>query len=170
MRRIAAGSLLLVFAALGGCKSAPAPLTDADRAAARDMTAAMSTAIGASDVPGVTALYAPDAMMMPPSMPMSKGTDQIRQFFQGMTSVKVNLQLTQQTADGSGDFMYTTGRYHYQAMPPAAGTEDGKYLLVFRRGADANWKVVAESWSPDAPPAPPAAPAPTKPAARGRQR
>lgn len=169
MRRLGAGSLLLVFAALGGCKSAPAPLTDADTAAARDMTAAMSTAIGAGDVAGISALYAPDAMMMPPAMPAVHGADQIRQFYQGMTSVKVNLQLTQQTADGSGDFMYTSGKYHYQALPPAAGTEDGKYLLVFHRGADAKWKVVAESWSADAPAAPPPAPAPAKPAS-GRRR
>ena len=35
MRRIGTGSLLLAFVALGGCKSAPAPLTDADMTAAR---------------------------------------------------------------------------------------------------------------------------------------
>jgi hypothetical protein len=64
--------------------------------------------------------------------------------------------------------MYTSGKYHYQEMPPSTAFEDGKYLLVFRRGADANWKVVAESWSANAPPAPP--PAPVKPAAKGRRR
>jgi len=168
MRRIGAARLLLVFAAMAGCKSAPAPLTDADAAAARDMMAAMGTAAGASDPAAMVAPYASGAMLMPPSMPMMKGTDQIRQFYQGMMSTKVNLTLSQQTADGSGDFMYTSGTYHYAEQPPATGTEDGKYLMVFRRGADGNWKIVAESWSPNAPPAPPAAPA--KPAAKGRRR
>ena len=167
MRRMHAGSLLLAFVALGGCKSAPAPLTDADMTAARQTTAAMSAATGGGDVEAMVAPYAADAMIMPPGMPLVKGTDQIRQFYKGMMGVKVHLQLTQETADGSGDFMYTSGKYHYQELPPATGTEDGKYLLVFRRGADANWKVAAESWSPNAPPAPPAPPA--KPAAKGRR-
>jgi ketosteroid isomerase-like protein len=168
MHRMGAGSLLLAFVALGGCKSAPAPLTDADMASAREITAAMSTATGAGDVEAMVALYAADAMMMPPMMPTVKGADQLRQFYKAMMSAKVSLQLTQETADGAGDVMYTTGKYHYQEQPPATGSEDGKWLLVFRRGADAKWKVVAESWSANAPPAPPTPPA--RPAPKGRSR
>ena len=167
MRRVVAGSLLLAFVALGGCKSAPAPLTDADMTAARQMTAAMSAATASGNLDSLVAPYAADAMIMPPGMPMVKGADQIRQFYKGMTSVKVSLGLTQETADGSGDFMYTSGKYHYQELPPSTAFEDGKYLLVFHRGADANWKVVAESWSANAPPAPP--PPPAKPAAKERR-
>ena len=167
MRRIGAGSLLLALLALGGCKSAPKRLTEADMTAARQTTAALSSAPGAGDVEAMVAPYAADAMIMPPGMPMVKGTDQIRQFYKGMLGVKVSLQLTQETADGSGDFMYTSGKYHYQELPPSTASEDGKYLLVFRRGADANWKVVAESWSANAPPPAPAPPA--KPVATGRR-
>jgi uncharacterized protein (TIGR02246 family) len=163
MRRSAAAVCLVVYAALGGCKPAPAALTAADRAAAQAMDSAYSAAVAAGDVAGMTAGYAPDAMMQPPSMPALKGMEAIRRFYQGMTSVKVTIQLTQETADGSGDFMYTTGRYHYQQMPAETGpSEDGKYLEVFRRGTDGKWMLVAESWSPNAPPAP-AAPA-AKPA------
>ncbi|HTT66885.1 MAG TPA: DUF4440 domain-containing protein [Gemmatimonadales bacterium] len=168
MRRVAAGACLLTFAVLGGCKSAPAPLTAADHAAAQAMDSAYSAAVAVGDVAGMTAGYSPDAMVQPPSMPMVKGMQAIRQFYQAMSSVKVTIQLTQETADGSGDFMYTTGRYHYQQMPAETGpSEDGKYLEVFRRGADGKWMLVAESWSPNAPPAPmaPAAAAPAKPAA-----
>jgi ketosteroid isomerase-like protein len=168
MRRASAGILLLAFAALGGCKSAPAPLTDADRAAAQRMDSAYSAAVAAGDTAGMMANYAPDAMVMPSDMPMARGTDQIRQLWKGMTSVKESLQLTQETADGAGDFMYTSGRYHYQELPAETGaSEDGKYLEVFRRGADGKWLIVAESWSPNAPRAPMAAPAaPAKKPAR----
>ena len=162
---------MIAFAALAGCKSAPAPLTDADRAMARQMDSAYAAAAGAGNVDGMMAGYAPDAMVMPPSMPMAHGTDQIRQLWKGMTSVKVSLQLTQETADGAGDFMYTTGKYHYQELAAGTGAaEDGKYLEVFHRGADGKWMLVADTWSPNAPPAPmamaPAAPA--KPAAPHR--
>ena len=70
-----------------------------------------------------------------------------------------------------GDFMYTPGTYHYQGMATAAGpgaTEDGKYLEVFRRGADGKWTLVAESWNAHSAPQPPA-PAPATPARRGRK-
>lgn len=168
MRGIGTGSLLLAFVALGGCKSAPATLTDTDVDAVRQMTAAMGAATSAGDVEAMMALYAANAKMMPPGMPMARGADQIRQFYKEMMSVKVSLQLTQEADNGAGDFMYTIGRYHYQELPPGTGSEDGKYLLVFERFPDAKWRVVAESWSANAPPPPPAPP--TKPAATGRRR
>ncbi len=167
MRRAAAGTLMIAFAALAGCKSAPAPLTAADRAMAHTMDSAFTMAVAAGDADAMTAGYAPDAMVLPPSMPMARGTDQIRQLWKGMTGVKVALQLTQETADGAGDFMYTTGKYHYQQLPAETGaSEDGKYLEVFRRGTDGKWMLVADAWSPNAPPAPMAPAAPVKPAAR----
>ena len=160
---------MIVFAALAGCKSAPAPLTDADRAKASQMDSAFTAAVGAGNVEAMMAGYATDAMVLPPSMPMFRGSDQIRQLWKGMTSAKVSLRLTQETADGSGDFMYTTGKYHYQELPAETGaSEDGKYLEVFRRSADGKWMLVADTWNPNTPPAPMAPPAPAKPASRGR--
>jgi ketosteroid isomerase-like protein len=165
MRGVPASLLLLALAALGGCKSAPAPLTDADRAAARQMDSAFSAAYTAGNAEAMMVGYAPDAMVLPPNMPMARGTDQLRQLWRGATSQKVTLQLTQETADGAGDFMYTTGRYHFQMPADTAMTEDGKYLIVYRRGADGKWQIVAESWSSNKPPAPPppaAKPAPAR--------
>jgi len=165
MRRAAASSLLIAFAALAGCKAAPAPLTGADKSAAMQSDSAYSAAVAAGDMAGMTGRYAPDAMLMPPDMQTFQGTQQIHQFYQGMTSVKVNLQLTQETADGSGDFMYTTGRYHYQQMP-SGPSEDGKYLEVWKRGADGKWMLAAQTWSANTPPAPTTPAAPAKPPAR----
>jgi ketosteroid isomerase-like protein len=171
MRAVSAEFVLLAFAALGGCKAAPAPLTDADRAMGQHMDSMFAAAVGAGDAEAMTAQYAPDAMVMPPSMPMAHGTDQIRQLWKGTTSAKATLQLTQETADGAGDFMYTTGKYHYQELPAETGaSEDGKYLEVFRRGTDGKWLVVADSWSPNAPPAPVAQPAAPPKKAAGRSR
>ncbi|HXY19868.1 MAG TPA: DUF4440 domain-containing protein [Gemmatimonadales bacterium] len=168
MRRSAAHACLTALAALAACKAAPAPLADADKLAARQMDSSWSAAVAAGDTAGMTAMYAPDAMVQPPNMPAVHGMQAIRGFYKAMTSVKVNIQLAQETADGAGDFMYTTGRYHYQQMPAETGpSEDGKYLEVFRRGADGKWMLVAESWSANAPTAPaPAAPA-AKPARHG---
>ncbi len=171
MRVTATGFVVLAFATLAGCQSGPKPLTDADRAMGQHMDSMFAAAVGAGDAEAMTAQYAPDAMVLPPSMAMAHGTDQIRQLWKGMTSVKVALQLTQETADGAGDFMYTTGKYHYQELPAETGAhEDGKYLEVFRRGADGKWMIVADSWSPNTPPAPMAPPAAPAKKAAGRSR
>ena len=166
MHRIGTGSVLVACIGLAGCASAPKPITDADRAMARQMDSAFAAANNAGDVHGMMASYAPDAMVMPPNMPMAHGSDQIRQLWTGMTAQKGTLQLTQQTAGGAGDFMYVTGKYHYAMPAPSTATEDGKYLEVFRRGADGNWMLVADSWSSDAPPP---APAPAQPAPKARR-
>jgi ketosteroid isomerase-like protein len=159
---------MFAFATLAGCKSAPAPLTDADRAMARQMDSSMAAAASSGNATAAMAGYAPDAIVMPPGMPMASGTDQIQKLWQGMMTQKATLQLSQSTADGAGDFMYTTGTYHYQMPPAGSGpSENGKYLEVFRRGADGKWMVAAYSWSANAQPAPaPAASA--RPAAGGR--
>ena len=166
MRSAAAGTLWIALAALAGCKAAPAPLTDADRAKASQIDSAFAAAFAAGDVAGMTAAYAPDAMLLPPNMPMAKGTDQIHTWMQAMASQKGTIQLTQESADGAGDFMYTTGRYHIQMLPAEPGaSEDGKYLQVFRRGTDGKWMLAAEGWSANAPATPMA---PAKPAAARR--
>jgi ketosteroid isomerase-like protein len=170
MRRVAGVSCLLTLAALGACQSAPKPLTDADKAMARSMDSAYTAAIAANDTAKMFAHFAPDVIIQGPEMPEIKGLDQIRAAMNGMGG-KYTLQLTQETADGMGDFMYTTGRYHYVGMATAAGpapTEDGKYLEVFRRGSDGNWKLVAQSWNANPAPQPPA-PAKAPPARRGRK-
>jgi len=160
MRGATASLLLLTFAALGGCKSAPAPLSDADRATARQMESAFGAATSAGNVDGMMTGYAPDAMVMPPNMPIVQGSDQIRQLWRGTTGQKASLQLTQETANGAGDFMYTSGKYHFQYLPAETSpSEDGKYLMVYRRGADGKWMIVAESWSSNSAPMPPAPPA-----------
>ncbi len=171
MRRAMTGFVLTAFAALGGCKAAPAPLTDTDRATAHGIDSTFAAAVTAGNVEGMMPGYARDAMVLPPDMPMARGTEQIHALYNGMMgAMKATLTLKQQTADGAGDYMYTTGSYHIQPMPEGSGpAQDGKYLEVFRRGADGKWMVVADSWSPNAPPAaaaPAAAPA-KNPARRG---
>ncbi len=169
MHRATTGIALVTLAALGGCKAAPAPLTDADRATAHGMDSTFAAAVTAGNVEGMMPGYAPDAMLLPPDMPMARGTEQIHGLWNAMMGgMEAALTLKQETADGAGDFMYTTGTYHLQPMPEGSAAVDGKYLEVFRRGADGKWMIVADSWSPNASAAPAPAAAPAKsPVRRG---
>lgn len=164
MRVRSAGLVLIGLVTLGGCQSGPGPLTDADRATARRMDSTFAAAVGASDVEGMTAAYAPNAIVMPPDMPLAHGREQIRGLWTKMTGqMKATLTLTQETANGGGNFMYTTGRYQLTPMPEgSAPAQEGKYLEVFRRGVDGKWTRVADAWNANAPAEPATEPAPRR--------
>ena len=62
------------------------------------------------------------------------------------------------TVAGSGDLAYSTGTYQMSA-PDDSGksiTDHGKYVAVWKKQADGNWKVAVDIWNTDLPlPAPP---------------
>lgn len=165
----AALSLAPALGLLAACSSAPAPLSDADRAAIQAFDSSFMVAANAGSVEGLTALYTDSATVMPPGMPASKGTEAIRQMWTGMMAQgRPSLRLTNTMIHGLGGLAYTTGTYHVEFAPadtaaPAPPPEDGKYLVVLRKQQDGSWKVVADIWNSDAPPPmPEAAPAPAR--------
>lgn len=165
---LVAGAALLSVAA---CRTAPLPLSESDRAAARSTDSAFAAAATAGQLDGIMAAYAPGAIVMPPGMGMAAGHAAVRELFGPMLAAgRMRLELTTGTIDGAGDVMYATGSYVLQALPsdttqPMPPAEHGKYLEVFRKQADGSWKMVRDAWSPDASPP---APAPPAPRARGR--
>jgi uncharacterized protein (TIGR02246 family) len=159
----------LLLAWLVGCAVAcqptkPAPLTQADEAAIKAGDAAFAKAATAGDLPGIMALYADEAVVLPPAMPMAQGKTAIEELFGGMMQqMSVQLELTPKIIEGAGDRATVVGIYRLvgtpkgsTAMPP----EDGKYVLALQRQADGSWKLTRDAWSPDAPPPAPPAPAP----------
>lgn len=158
-RAVAAG---LALAAAAACQQAPKPLSPADEAAIRAADSSFAVAANAGNVEAMTSRYAADAVVQPPDMPEAAGTEAIRQLWTGLTSqTTANLTLTPGRISGEGNMALLLGSYHLvlamkdttQAAPPP---EDGKYLIVTMRQADGSWKIVADSWSPNAAPAAPA--------------
>lgn len=160
VRSAAAVALFALVAA--GCarqQAAPAGLTDADRAAIDAARAAVEAAANANDFDTWTAHYADDAVLLQPNGPALTGkaaiTESMKQF-PPLSGVK----FTHTSVDGAGDLAWAQGTYELTMTPPGAAaiSDRGKFIEIWRKGADGAWKVSRDIYNSDLPmPAPPAA-------------
>lgn len=111
----------------------------------------------AGDVEGMMADYTPDAVLQPPMMPANSGSESIRELFAGMVAdgapTSFDIVGDDVTVAESGELAYETG--HYTAAGQINGETwetQGKYLAVWEKDADGEWKTAALSWSPNATP------------------
>jgi ketosteroid isomerase-like protein len=122
-----------------------------------EKNAAFEQAMLAGNVEGMIAEYAPDAVVQPPMMPGSSGSESIRALFEGMVAegapASFDIVADNVTLAESGELAYETG--HYTAAGQMEGETweaQGKYLAVWKKNAEDQWKTVALSWSPNATP------------------
>lgn len=144
----------LVTAAAAQSASTPDPalvkIADAYRAAAL-----------AGDAKAVAALYADDAVEMPPNHPPVKGRAAIEAYYveQFQMGKVDSFTLTHLDTRASGDIGYDVGTFT-QAMGGEKPMKDsGKYTVILRKVGGA-WKVTSAIYNSDNPPM---APAPSKP-------
>jgi uncharacterized protein (TIGR02246 family) len=158
----AAASLLM---AMTGISQAASP----DEAAIRAQAAAWEKAYNGGDAKGVAALYAEDAMLMPPGTAALNGRAAIQDYFTkdvaASKAAGAVFALNPKTDVGvSGNMGWESGVY--KVTVKGAIVETGKFLSVSQK-KDGKWLYIRDTWNADAPPAPAAAalPAPAAPAA-----
>ena len=98
--------------------------------------------------------YAANASVYPPGMPVATGSGAIRDTITKMAAAPgFSLQFGSTKADvsASGDVGYTTGTY--QSTMNGA-TEKGKYVTVWKKQSDGQWKVMEDIFNADAGAAP----------------
>jgi ketosteroid isomerase-like protein len=114
-----------------------------------------------NDVDKFVSYYSPDASVYAPGMPVVTGAGPIRETVSKMIATPgFSLQFSPTKADvsASGDIGYVSGTYE-SSVNDAAGNpmkENGKYLEVWKKQADGQWKVVADMFNADT--APPESP------------
>ncbi len=100
--------------------------------------------------------YAPDAVYMPPHHAAVHGRQAIHEYLQGpMQHGVTDLTYEVTFIRHSGDLAYDVGRYS-MTIPHKDGhkhQDKGKYLTVWKRQPNGEWKIVADGWSSDLPPA-----------------
>lgn len=158
---------LLLCGGVVGCRPAAPPaqaaggppgLTAADEAQILAADSLFTMATNAGDVDRVAATYAEDALLMPPNAPPVKGRAAIRAFWNGfLQPYTVVLTVGTDQIEGRGDLAYVVGHYRLATTPKAKGTpaqapEDGKFLEVFKRQADGQWRYHVDIYSPNAAP------------------
>ena len=135
----------------------------ADETAIRAQTLAWEKAYNGGDAKGVVALYADDALLMPPGAPGVSVKAAILAYFTkdiaGSKAAGAVFVINPKTDVGvSGEMGWESGTY--KVTVKGAVVETGKFLSVSRK-KDGKWLYIRDTWNSDAPPAPPA---PSKPA------
>jgi uncharacterized protein (TIGR02246 family) len=143
------------------------PASAADESARiRAGTDAWVKSFNAGNAGAVVALYAEDAVVMPPGVPMARGTAAIKEMLAkeiagakkgGVTFVL----MTEDEVGMSGDLAWHSGTY--RATDKAGKVVDsGKYLETWHK-ANGKWRIIRDMWNSDGPvaaPAPTPAPSP----------
>ena len=143
----------------GGCAPAAPPAVDtaADEAALKATTRTWLEAYNAADVEKIVALYAEDAVLMPPHAPVANGHAEIRAFLTadtaGAKSAGIKLVPGTSTAGVAGDTGWESGSY---TATDASGAvvDSGSYLSVSHK-SNGKWLYIRDTYNSDRPqPAP----------------
>ncbi|MEP6687954.1 MAG: SgcJ/EcaC family oxidoreductase [Gemmatimonadales bacterium] len=139
-----------------GASAAAAPLSAADIAAIRAVDTAFAAAANAGDAAALSALYLPDAHLMPPNTATIEGRDGIGKFWEGFVGAfAAKTALSSDEIEGYGDLAYARGRFTMDLTPKGKGGapmhEVGKYLEILRRQPDGSWRYAVDMYSSDLP-------------------
>jgi uncharacterized protein (TIGR02246 family) len=133
---------------------APAQTGNGDEAAIRKLEADWSAAAQNKDVEKCVAVYAEDGMMFPDKAPVAKGKAQIRAVWTQLLAtpgIKLSFAPTMVDVAKSKDLAYDVGTYGLTANDPTGNpvTEVGKYVVIWKKQRDKQWKAVADIFNPD---------------------
>ena len=97
--------------------------------------------------------YSADATIMASNMPAITGRAGLISFFEAFPPYSdFNLEIVE--LDGQGDLAYIWGSYSMNIMLPGAEEpmhDVGKYIEVWKKQADGNWKVYLDIFNTDLP-------------------
>jgi uncharacterized protein (TIGR02246 family) len=149
----------LLLSMVGGCARQPAPDTRAeDENVIREMENEAWKIIQAKDLDGFMSYYAEDALALYSNKPVLTGKDAIRENWTAtfaQPGFAMSGQPVKVDVSRGGDMAYVQGIYAL-ASNDAAGKpleDKGKYVVIYRKGADGKWKVVIDIGNSDLPPA-----------------
>lgn len=154
---------VLALACSGGSASNDSPVvqagapSEAEKAAAQrsiDSTlAALVAAMKTGDATAAANAYTDDAIVMSPGAPAWRGRAAIIEGNKGMLAAMTISDASIRTSDLilAGDYAIETGNYEMMMQPKSgkAMKDIGKYLAVWRRQPDGNWKMIRDIFNSD---------------------
>ena len=104
----------------------------------------------AKDAAGVARHYTEDAVAFPPGESRIAGRDGVQKMWQSWIDAGLtDLTLTAAQVEESGDLAYEEGTYSIK-IPGSDGKiseEAGKYIVVWKKGADGEWLMHRDIWN-----------------------
>jgi len=122
----------------------------------RDLDGQWSKAAAAKDLEQTVAYYSDDAVVLPPNAASAMTKEAIRNTWKDLLAspgLVITRKPTRFELAKSGDMAWLSGTYEL-TMNDAAGSpinDHGKYLEVWEKQPDGNWKCRAEMWNSDLP-------------------
>jgi ketosteroid isomerase-like protein len=120
----------------------------------RDLDSQWAKAAAAKDVEQTIGYYSDDAIVLPPNATGAATKEAIRNVWKEMLATPglgITWQPTRVQLAKSGDMGWVSGTYEL-TMDDASGkamNDRGKYLEVWEKQTDGNWKCRAEMWNSD---------------------
>ncbi len=147
MRKLSVGIAIALTVLFSGILQAQNKTDPALNKLAADFEAAYN----AGDAVKAAAMYADDAVVMPPDGQMVKGRSAIAARLKSEMKGKVTLKLSPSASAISGDQAYEAGTI--TVALPDGHTLSEKYLVVYKR-VGGEWKIAYDIWNSNAPPTP----------------
>ena len=136
--------LVLGAGMIAACHARPLP---PDPAARQAIEAAVRRYVAASnqgDASGLAALYADDAVLLPPDHEPIRGRAAIQAFWDQGTDE--GLEVSNLAVEANGNLGWLVGRYHLPATDEEPA-DSGKYVMCLKRQSDGSWKLTADIWN-----------------------
>lgn len=122
-----------------------------DERALNALVADFMVAINNSDADAVAALYASDAVRMPPDAPEIRGREAIRQNLEGtFENADIEVQVHVEETEFSGELASVRGTFALITVPKdgsASAEMQGNWMRLMRREPDGRWLVARELWN-----------------------
>ena len=109
------------------------------------------------EVEAIGAMYTEDGVVMPPNHARVQGRANIAAFIKEMTDAGFSLKLTPTDNWMDGGLAARSGTYIVLDKDQKE-VEHGKWLELWKKGADGKWLMVRDMWNSDDPPPPPPTP------------
>lgn len=124
------------------------------RAAIEKANGRFREAVRRGDGAALAALYSEDARLLPPNIEIIRGREGIQAFWSGGLKMGIkDATLTTVEILGAGDLVCEVGTYDLTIRPDGQQTmkDAGKYLVLWKKSAEGDWKLHADIWNTSRP-------------------
>ena len=120
----------------------------------RDLDAQWSKAAAAKDLEQTVAYYSEQAIVLPPNATRAATRETIRNLWKDLLATPglvITWEPTNVKLSTSGEMAWVTGTYELTMNDPSGkpANDRGKYLEVWEKQPDGNWKCAADMWNSD---------------------
>lgn len=139
--------IVLFGAALSAC--APEPQSEEGMALTL-RSDLWEDALNAGDIDRLLELYTENARVLPPNAELRSGREAVREEFGAMIAAGLGGELTSIEARQAADIGYNVGLYSL-AGDDGEAVDRGKFIEIWRRGDDGQWRIANDIWNSDMP-------------------